>query len=105
MTNPYRGEAALKINGETVNMKLTLGALASLEAELESCSLVDLVGRFETGSFAAGDLVRLLTAGLQGGGCPVSADDVRNADIEGGPIEAAKAAARLLKVTFSLPGE
>ncbi|SFN89015.1 Phage tail tube protein, GTA-gp10 [Roseovarius lutimaris] len=48
MANPWAGEVALVIDGERQVLKLTLGALAELEAGLEAGSLIDLVDRFET---------------------------------------------------------
>ena len=47
------GEVALVIDGERHVLKLTLGALAELEAELETGTLVDLVARFERARFPA----------------------------------------------------
>ena len=55
MANPWAGEVALVIDGERHVLKLTLGALAELEAGLESDSLVALVERFESGGYSARD--------------------------------------------------
>lgn len=98
MANPYRGEVELIVDGETRVLRLSLGALAELEAALGETSLVALVERFESGAFAAGDLVALLAAGL---GWPK--ERLSNAVVEGGPMAAARAAARLLAVTFQTP--
>jgi hypothetical protein len=84
-------------------MRLTLGALAELEAGLESGSLVDLVARFEGGAFSTRDVLALIVAGLRGGGWRGSAADLLSADIEGGPLAAARAAAELLARAFALP--
>ncbi|MEO0914883.1 MAG: gene transfer agent family protein, partial [Pseudomonadota bacterium] len=62
--NPYRGEVELSVNGEARVMRLSLGALAKLEARLESGSLVAMVSRFEEGAFRTADLVALISAGL-----------------------------------------
>ena len=97
MVNPYRGEAELVIGGQVHVMRLTLGVLAELEAEMEADSLMGLVQRFETGGFSTRDLVMLLRAGLRGGGHEVELD------VDGGPIVAAQAAAKLLAVTFAVP--
>lgn len=105
MVNPYRGECALVVDGEARVMRLSLGALASLEEQLGEASLMALIGRFEEGTFRAGDLVALLTAGLNGGGWDVSQEAVRAAKIDGGPVGAAKAAGQLLRVTFAVPGD
>ncbi|MBC7180464.1 MAG: gene transfer agent family protein [Roseovarius sp.] len=103
MANPWAGEVALVIGGERQVMRLTLGALAELEAGLESGSLVDLVARFEGGAFSTRDVLALIVAGLRGGGWRGSAADLLSADIEGGPLAAARAAAELLARAFALP--
>lgn len=103
MANPWTGEVALVIDGERRVMKLTLGALAELEAELESGSLVALVERFEAGGFSTRDVLALIVAGLRGGGWQGTAADLVSAEIEGGPIGAAQAAGQLLARAFSLP--
>jgi hypothetical protein len=103
MANPWRGEVALEVDGEARVMRLTLAALAELEARLGSDSLLELIGRFEAGTFRVRDLVALLTAGLNGGGWAIGEAELVKARIEGGPLAAAQAAARLLRVTFTLP--
>jgi Phage tail tube protein, GTA-gp10 len=103
--NPWRGEVALSVDGQARSMRLTLGALAELEARLKSDSLMDLIARFETGAFRVADLIALLAAGLNGGGWRVSEAELVQASIDGGPVAAAQAAARLLKLTFTLPDE
>ena len=101
MINPQRGDVALTVNGQERILRLTLGALAALEHRLEATSLVEMVSRFEDGSFNTGDLLALVWAGLNGGGWDISFEDVGDCTIEGGPMEAARAGARLLAVTFS----
>jgi hypothetical protein len=86
-------------------MRLTLGALAELEARLECTSLLEMIARFETGGFRVKDLISLLTAGLNGGGWRITEEELLQGNINGGPLAAAQAAARLLKVTFTLPDE
>jgi hypothetical protein len=105
VANPFRGEVVLSVDGEARVMRLTLGALAELEARLKSDSLLDMIGRFESGTFRVRDLVCLVTAGLNGGGWRISEAELLEKRIDGGPLAAAEAAARLLKLTFSLPGE
>jgi len=104
MANPWAGEVALVIDGQRHVLKLTLGALAELEAGLESDSLVDLVARFETGAFSSRDVLRLIVAGLRGGGWRGQAAELVSAEIEGGPLGAAQAAAQLLARAFMAPG-
>lgn len=105
MANPHRGEVELSVDGEMRVMRLTLGALAELEARLKADSLMDMIARFETGGFRVRDLICLITAGLNGGGWRISEADLLRARIDGGPVAAAEAAARLLKLTFMVPSE
>ena len=105
MANPWTGEVALTIDGQRRVLKLTLGALAELEQELGAGSLVELVQRFEGGAYSSGDVLALIVAGLRGGGADASRDDMLRAEIEGGPMAAARAAAELLARAFMVPGE
>jgi len=98
--NPYAGEVVITIDGVDHRCKLTLGTLAELEAALEAGSLVDLVQRFETGSFASREVLALIVAGLRGGGWQGTTADLLGADIAGGPVGAARAAATLLARAF-----
>ncbi len=105
MANPWAGEVALVIDGERHVLKLTLGALAELEAALETGTLVDLVERFESGAFSSRDVLSLIVAGLRGGGWRGTAGDLLAAEIDGGPLGAARTAAQLLAAAFMAPGE
>lgn len=105
MVNQWAGEAALVMDGEPYVLKLTLGALAELEAGLKEGSLVDLVTRFEDSAFSSRDVLSLIVAGLRGGGWSGTAADLMQVEIEGGPLAAAKVAAVLLLRTFSVPEE
>lgn len=91
---------ALVINGERHVARLSLGALAELEEALGEESLIALVERFEGNAFSSRDVLALLGAGLRGGGSEVTRADLLNAEIEGGPMAAAKAAAELLARAF-----
>ena len=68
MVNPWAGEVALSLNGERLVCKLTLGALAELEASLGTGTLVELVERFEGAQFSSRDVLALIVPGLRGGG-------------------------------------
>ena len=104
MANPWTGEVALTLDGARRVAKLTLGALAELEAELGADSLVALVERFETGRFATRDMVAVVAAGLRGGGWSGTAADLLGAEIAGGPLEVARVAGALLARAFAVPG-
>ncbi|MDZ4095843.1 MAG: gene transfer agent family protein [Paracoccaceae bacterium] len=105
MANPWTGEVVIWLDGQRHIAKLTLGALAELEAVLETGTLIELVERFEAGRFSTRDVLALVVAGLRGGGWRGTANDLRTVEIGGGPVEAARAAAELLARAFSLPGE
>jgi len=105
MANPWAGEVSLVIGGERRVLKLTLGALAELEEGLGEDTLVALVERFEGGRFSSRDLLALIAAGLRGGGPELGPEDLAQAEIEGGPLAAARAAAELLARAFTVPGE
>lgn len=103
MVNPFAGEVALEIDGRRHVAKLTLGALAELEAALEAGGLIDLVTRFEEGRFTTRDVLALIVAGLRGGGWQGTTEDLRCAEVAGGPVMAARAAAELLARAFAGP--
>ncbi|MGG7644377.1 GTA-gp10 family protein [Rhodovulum sp. YNF3179] len=104
MANPWAGEVQLTLDGVAHDCRLTLGALAELEAALADESLLALVERFETGRFGTRDILAVVVAGLRGGGWRGGAADLLAAEIAGGPMEAARVAAQLLARAFRLPG-
>ncbi|MGL4312256.1 MAG: gene transfer agent family protein [Paracoccaceae bacterium] len=104
MVNPYAGEVALVVDGERHVLKLTLGALAELEETLGAESMIAVVERFEGGRMTTRDVLALLVAGLRGGGWQADAASLAAAEIGGGPVEAARAAALLLARAFTVPG-
>lgn len=101
MANPLAGEVSVTIDGVPHTCKLTLGALAELEAALDTGSLLDLVKRFEEGGYSGRDVLALIVAGLRGGGWVGTQADLLAADIEGGPVGAARVAAQLLARAFT----
>lgn len=94
---------ALVIDGQRHVARLTLGALAELEERLDEGSLVGLVERFESNAFSSRDVLALLGAGLRGGGVDLEDAALAHAQIAGGPMAAAKAAAELLARAFVVP--
>jgi hypothetical protein len=103
MTNPWAGEVEVVIDGTAHVARLTLGALAELEAGLGTGTIVELVERFERAAFSSRDVLAVIVAGLRGGGMRVTGDDLLTADVAGGPVGAARVAAALLTRAFSLP--
>ncbi|MGZ3216810.1 gene transfer agent family protein [Paracoccus sp. T5] len=100
MVNPMRGEVELVLDGRPHRARLTLGALAELETELDEAGLTGLARRLEEGRFSSRDILSVLVAGLRGAGWSGSTADLMSVQIEGGPLEAARAAARLLTLAF-----
>ena len=105
MLNPLRGEVALVVDGKRRVMRLTLGALAALEARLEAGSLMDLAERFESGRVGAADLTVLLTAGLNGGGLAITEGELAGAEIRGGATAALRAGMEMLAHAFQPIGD
>ena len=100
MVNVRRGEVEAQINGKPYVLCLTLGALAELEAALQTNDLNGLAERFSQGRISARDLISIIGAGLRGAGNAVSNEELANMSIEGGGRGAANIAARLLIATF-----
>lgn len=99
--NRRRGEVEAVIDGERRILCLTLGALAELETAFAADGLADLAARFSAGRLRAADLIRILGAGLRGGGNRFSDEDVAEMAVDGG-LEACAAIVRdLLTVTFA----
>ena len=68
MPNLHRGEIEAEIGGVRRRLVLTLGALAELEAAFGADDLTALAERFGAGRLSARDLIRIIGAGLRGGG-------------------------------------
>lgn len=100
MANRRRGEIDAVLDGEVRRLCLTLGALAELEAAYAADDLSALVQRFASGRLAAIDLMRVIGAGLRGGGSDVSDDAVGRMQAENGAAGFAAIVAELLTVTF-----
>ncbi|MYZ50466.1 GTA-gp10 family protein, partial [Propylenella binzhouense] len=84
MANRHRGEVDAVLDGRRHTLCLTLGALAELEASYAADDLIALAARFEGGRLSARDLIRVVGAGLRGGGAAVSDDEVAAMRAEGG---------------------
>ncbi|MGJ8570615.1 MAG: gene transfer agent family protein [Hoeflea sp.] len=98
--NRLRGEIAAKFDGESRLMCLTLGALAELETAFGVANLSELASRFEAGQLSAGDIIRIVGAGLRGAGNLLSDEDVAEMSTEGGAAGFARIATELLWVSF-----
>lgn len=102
--NRRRGEVEAMIGGERRILCLTLGALAELETAFAVDSLAELGERFAAGRLKASDLMRILGAGLRGGGNRISDEDLAEMAVDGGLAGAAAVVRDLLVATFA-PGQ
>lgn len=98
--NRHRGEIAARLDDEIRLLCLTLGALAELETAFGVANLADLAERFETGKLSAGDIIKIVGAGLRGAGNIATDEDVAQMSTEGGVAGFARIAAELLWATF-----
>jgi hypothetical protein len=98
--NRHRGEVEAVIDGERRILCLTLGSLAELETAFAAENLTELAARFSSGRLKAADIIRILSAGLRGGGNLVSDEDVAEINVEGGIAGLARLTAELLTATF-----
>lgn len=103
--NRHRGEIAARLDGESRILCLTLGALAELESAFGVDDLAGLAARFEHGRLSAGDIIRIVGAGLRGAGNIASDEDVAEMSAEGGVAGFAAIATELLWATFGGAGE
>ncbi len=76
MHNKYRGEISARLDGREYRLCLSLGALAELEAAFDAGDMIALACRFESGRLSAGDAIRVIGAGLRGGGNDVTDEAV-----------------------------
>ncbi|MBB4954482.1 hypothetical protein H4S14_002959 [Agrobacterium vitis] len=98
--NRRRGEVEAVIDGERRILCLTLGALTELETAFAADSLADLASRFSHGRLGSRDLIRILAAGLRGGGNCCTDEDVADMCVEGGLAACVEIVRALLLVTF-----
>ncbi len=103
MVNAHRGEIEAELGGKTWKLCLTLGALAELEHAYGGDDLIAIVERFEQGKIGATDTLRVITAGLRGGGNDVSDEDVAKLTAGGGVAGYVEIVARLFRATFAPP--
>jgi hypothetical protein len=105
MANRHRGEIEAVLNGQSMRLCLTLGALAELEAAFGEEDLVALATRFERGRISAHDCLRIIAAGLRGAGNDVTDEAVAAMQVDGGAAGFVAIVAALLKVTFGVAEE
>ena len=95
MANKHRGEIEARLDGTTYRLCLTLGALAELEAAFGDDDMLALASRFQKGRLRAVDCVRIIGAGLRGGGHDVCDELVGRMQADGGASGFVEIVARL----------
>ncbi len=103
MANKYRGEIAASLDGAPYTLCLTLGALAELESAFGSDDMLSLANRFSGGRISATDCVRIIGAGLRGGGHDIADDAITRMRGTDGAASYIDIVARLLAATFGGP--
>ena len=100
MVNKHRGEIAAELDGRNWTLCLTLGALAELEAAFEVADLAALIEKFSSGRLSSQDMLKIIGAGLRGGGHPLSDAEIVEMQAQGGALGYARIVAQLLQATF-----
>ena len=107
--NRHRGEIEAELDGRRHVLCLTLGALAELESAFGADDLAMLGRRLAEGRLSARDIVRILGAGLRGGGSTLSDEEVASLPVAGNLEAYARCVADLLAAAFGagkpLPSE
>jgi len=101
MANLQRGEIEAEFDGKTYTLCLTLGALAELETAFNGEDILALASRFEGGQLRAVDAMKVIGAGLRGGGNDIADAEVAGFRTAGGAAGYVDIMARLLRATFT----
>lgn len=101
MANAQRGEIEAEFDGQRFTLCLTLGALAELETEIGGQDILALAERFEGGRLSARDALKVIGAGLRGGGHDITNTEIAGFRTQGSAAGFVDIVARLLKATFS----
>jgi hypothetical protein len=104
MVNRHRGEIEAVLDGKPHKLCLTLGALAELEDAFGAEDMLALAARFESGRLRARDAIRIIAAGLRGGGADLDENRVAAMRVDGGAAGFVDIVARLLTATFGTGG-
>jgi len=100
MVNGKRGEIEAQLDGSSFRLCLTLGALAELEHSFGEADMVALTKRFECGRLSAQDAIKIIGAGLRGGGLEISDAEVSQMQAEDGAVGFVSIVSRLIGATF-----
>ena len=100
ITNRHRGEVSARLDGKDYCLCLTLGALAELESSFAIDDIATLAERFSSGRLSSLDMLKIIGAGLRGGGHTLCNDEVSQMRADGGATGFAGTVAELLTATF-----
>lgn len=103
MANRHRGEIDAMLNDRSYTLCLTLGALAELENVFGAEDMLALAERFQNGRLSARDAIRVLAAGLRGGGHDCTEAEVAGMRTGEGAAGFVDIVVRLLAATFGTP--
>lgn len=101
MANKHRGDIDAQLDGKAYRLCLTLGALAELEDAFGAEDMLSLATRFESGRITSRDCMRIIGAGLRGGGHDIANEAVASMQAENGAAGFVAIVAKLLNATFS----
>ena len=100
MVNIRRGEVEAFLDGRSYRLCLTLGALAELEHAFGEADMVALTKRFEDGRLSATDAIKIIGAGMRGGGGDMTDDEIARMSADLGAVGFVDIVTRLLSATF-----
>lgn len=103
MVNHHRGEVEAIFDGQSYRLCLTLGALAELENAFGEEDMLAIAERFEQGRIKAAEAIRIIGAGLRGGGHDIDDESVARMQSDSGAAGFVEVVARLFAATFCQP--
>ncbi len=98
--NRYRGEVVAEVNGRRRIMRLSLSALAQIEACYGDVNIAQLSGQFASQGMAADDAENIIRAGLAAAG-DETANHPHGLQVKGGEEEMRHLAHQLLSAAFT----
>ena len=101
MANRRRGEVDLILDGKIYQLCLTFGALAELEDSMKLDNISQIGQRFSSGKVRSADLIKILGAGLRGGGADISDEMAASMRCDGGASVLTAVLVELLQLTFN----
>ncbi len=100
MPNPHRGEVVARFGGRAYTLRLTLQALAEIEAAFGVEDLAALGAHLGRGRLSSRELAAILGAALRGGGHALSDDEAAALPLDDGVEGLADAVARALRLAL-----